>query len=103
MQIRRKEFFLKRIYYYNTKLYSQQLKRGGNYNNLRKTISLTFTLYDVFTEKEVSKSNSVAYINNVSLYHTESLTPFMDDIHLCFVELSRYKRLLADNKVKRDL
>ncbi len=102
IQLRRKDFFLKRIYYYNTKLYSEQLKSGDDYGKLKKTISLTFTLYDVFTEETNSKYDTINYINNISLYHKESLTPFIDDVQLCFVELNKYKRLLAENKVKRD-
>ncbi len=103
MQLTSKDYFLKRIYYYNTKLYSEQLKSGENYDTLKKTISLTFTLYDVFAEDGNGEYKDLSYVNNVSLYHKESLTPFIDDIALCFVELSRYQRLLAKNKVERDI
>ncbi len=103
MQISHKDYFLKRIYYYNTKLYSEQLKSGEDYGKLKKTISLTFTLYDVFTEDENEEYKNLSYVNNVSLYHAECLTPFIDDVALCFVELSRYQRLLAENKVERDV
>ncbi len=102
MQLTSKDFFLKRIYYYNTKLYSEQLKSGEDYDKLKKTISLTFTLYDVFTEDINENYENLSYVNNVSLYHEERLTPFIDDVALCFVELNRYKRLLKNNKVERD-
>ncbi len=103
MQLASKDYFLKRIYYYNTKLYSEQLKSGENYDTLKKTISLTFTLYDVFKEEDSGKYKDLSYVNSVSLYHKESLTPFINDIALCFVELSRYQRLLEENKVERDV
>ncbi len=103
MQLTSKDYFLKRIYYYNTKLYSEQLKSGEDYGKLKRTISLTFTLYDVFTEDKKEEYKNLSYVNNVSLYHAERLTPFIDDVALCFVELSRYQRLLAKNKVDRDI
>ncbi len=102
MQLISKDYFLKRIYYYNTKLYSEQLKSGEDYNKLKKTISLIFTLYDVFTEELIGKTEHLTYINNAGLYHKESGKLLLDDVNLCFVELSRYQQLLKNNKVERD-
>ncbi len=102
MQLTSKDYFLKRIYYYNTKLYSEQLKNGEDYNRLKKTISLTFTLYDMFTKELIGKTEHLTYINNAGLYHKESGKLLLDDVNLCFVELSRYQRLLKNNIVERD-
>ncbi len=87
--------FLQRIYYYNSKMYVNQAVKGKSYNDLNKSITLAFTMFDVF-------KNYTGYKNNIYLYHEESKSRVLEDIHLSVIELSKYIRLTDKNKVEKD-
>ncbi len=87
-------FFLKRLYYYNTKMYSSQLVKGTNYGKLKKAMTLAFTYYDIF--------DSESYKNHIYLYHEESKSKVLDDINICVIELSKYLKLKKNNKIEVD-
>ncbi len=87
-------FFLKRLYYYNTKMYSSQAVQGGIYGDLKKSMTLAFTYYDIF--------DSEFYKNHIYLYHEESQAKVLDDIHLCVIELSKYLKLKKNKRIEVD-
>ncbi len=87
--------FLQRIYYYNSKMYVNQAIKGKSYKDLNKSITLAFTMFDVF--KDYS-----GYKNNIYLYHEETKARVLEDIHIAVIELSKYMRLTNNNEVAND-
>ncbi len=69
---------IKRIGYYNSKLYVEQLESGMDYKTLPNVISLVFVYHDVFSGKYYSDS----YVNNIYLWHKESDTILEDNNHI---------------------
>ncbi len=72
----------KRVSYYNSKVYANQLEEGQDYKDLKNVMSLVFVFHDVF--------DNDLYINNVCYIHEESYTRMSDDRRQCYVELGKY-------------
>ncbi len=94
IQQAKQDYFMRRLYLYNSRLYTRQVKRGDDYSKLRKAMTLAFTFTDYFKGDE--------YVNNVELYHRESMSKMVDDFHICVVELAKYKRLAEGGKAVED-
>jgi len=80
MQMLRHEFFDSRALYYWSKVYSEQLNTGINFNGLEKTISINFLNFNCLTE---DKYHNIYKIKNV-----ESNKEYRrDHFEIHFVEL----------------
>ncbi len=73
---------IKRIEYYNSKMYSEQIKEGEDYSELRRVISLIFVFHDVFKND--------LYINNILPTHIETGEVIKDSRWMCYIELGKY-------------
>ncbi len=87
IQVENRDNLLKRINYYNSKSYNEQMEYGQDYGSLANVVSLVFVFHDVFTS-----SNDKNYINNVVYVHKESGKVMEHDRRLCFVELGKYNK-----------
>ncbi len=88
IQVQHQYNLIKRINYYNSKLYVEQLESGMDYKSLPSVISLVFVYHDVFRDDFYSQS----YVNNIYLWHQESAKVLEDNNHMCFVELRKYDK-----------
>ncbi len=90
MQVLNVAGFEKRVLYNATKAYSCQLKKGDEYGKLNPVIALTITDFNMFNEIEYP----------ISRFILKEKTSLMDypisDLELVFVELPKFKTLLAD-------
>ncbi len=66
MQVEKYEHLLKRVQYYNHKIFATQLCAGDDYGKLAKVVSL------VFIDKELDIFKGDAYINHIVYSHKES-------------------------------
>jgi predicted transposase/invertase (TIGR01784 family) len=52
MQIKQEPQFIERIIFYNSRLFSTQLKQGQSYGDLKKTISIAITDFTLFPDEK---------------------------------------------------
>ena len=111
-----KKGFLRRILFYWSRLYTEDLHRGEDYNNLRPTYCLVFTDFDVFKKEwfkkglksEIPCGEDRSFINSFSVRLDKA--PYFalsHDLRIVFVELSRFHKenpsVLTDMIDLRDL
>ena len=90
MQVLNVAGFEKRVLYNATKAYSCQLKKADQYGKLNPVIALTITDFNMFNEIEHPISRFI-------LKEKTSLIDYpISDLELVFVELPKFKTLLAD-------
>ncbi len=87
IQVEKYYNLIKRVNYYNSKAFNEQLGYGEDYDKLKNVINLVFVLHDVFTNTKHNK-----YINNLVYTHLETGDVMDLDRRICFVELNKYKR-----------
>jgi predicted transposase/invertase (TIGR01784 family) len=87
MQVLNVKGFEKRILYNAAKQYSQQLKRGENYELINPVIALTFTDFRMFDGSE-------DYISQFRLLERKRYIEYTDDVELIFVELPKFNKNL---------
>ena len=91
MQSVSKKHFLKRILFYWSKLYSQDLNKGEDYNKLNPTYSLLFTNFPVL-DKEIKD-----LINSYSIRRDkEPYNLLNEDLKIVIVELSKLRKPCGD-------
>jgi predicted transposase/invertase (TIGR01784 family) len=84
MQIRNEPQFIERIIYYNSRLYTSQLKHGQSYGDLKKTISIAITDFTLFPgEKELH--------NIFRLLNVKSHKELSGIVEYHFLELPKYR------------
>ncbi len=66
IQVERYEHLLKRVQYYNNKIFATQLCAGEDYGKLAKVVSL------IFVDKELGIFKGNSYINHIVYSHKES-------------------------------
>lgn len=95
MQITDEVHYNQRALYYWSKLYTSQLKAGGIYQNLKKTISINVLNFNYF-------DNEDGYHHVFHLLHTKSHKRYFEDLELHFIELERFERELFPVKTALD-
>lgn len=95
MQIASDTDYNQRALYYWSKLYAEQLKIGGLYKNLKKTISISLLNFNHFNEEE-------GYHHVFHLLHAKSHQRYFEDLELHFIELERFDKDLAHIKTALD-
>ncbi len=84
MQVRKEPQFIERIIYYNSRLFSSQLKQGQTYKDLMKTISVAITDYTLFGDEKP--------VHNIfRLLNVKSHRELADIVEYHFIELPKYK------------
>lgn len=95
MQIANEIHYNQRALYYWSKLYAGQLKEGGIYNDLRKTISINVLNFNHFSREE-------GYHHIFHLLHAKSHRRYFEDLELHFIELEKSDKDLAHVKTALD-
>ncbi len=97
-----KKGFLSRVLFYWARLYTEDLKKAEEYQNISPAYSLIFTDFDIFKPEQFKVSNDRKslvrnqrknFINSFSLRLDDP--PYFglsDDLRIVFVELSRFQR-----------
>lgn len=93
MQVETDKDIEKRILYYWSRLYAKELKKGGDYSNLRKTIIILITKFEIDNLEEIPK-----YHTEWKIRETESsnivLTP---DLEFHIIELPKVEKMNNKN------
>ena len=78
----------KRILFYWSKMYSQSIKSGEQYNELEKNIVILITDYEIETLKEIPK-----YITKWNIREEEySKIILTDTLEICIIELAKFNK-----------
>lgn len=85
---------IKRILYYWSRIYSEQLKRGENYKELKKTISIMITDYEIEELKGIKELGTKWQIRD-SQNGKRILT---DDLEICIIEIPKARRIIEEEK-----
>ena len=97
MQMSDEKDTVKRILYYWSKTYSKQLKRGGYYKDLKKTIGIIITNYEVKELKEIEELDTKWQI--IEAKNGKKL--LTDDLELRIIEIPKAERILKKDKCNR--
>ena len=95
MQIAAEAHYNQRALYYWSKQYASQLKEGGMYKDLKKTISISVLNFNYFDNEE-------DYHHVFHLLHAKSHKRYFEDLELHFIELERFDRELMPVKTALD-
>ena len=87
MQIMDQEYFDKRALYYWSKLYTEQMVSGSNYDLLKKTIGINILNFNCLDEKK--------YHNCYKILNIESKKEYSEQLELHFIELKKYDEKLS--------
>ena len=87
MQAVRQKYFLKRILFYWSKLYSKDLGRGEDYRKVRPAYSLIFTTFSVLDYKIKDFMSSFSIRRDKQPHQL-----FNEDLKIVIVELSKLKK-----------
>lgn len=90
MQVAKEEWFCQRAMYYSAKSYSQQLKIGGNYQELHPVIFLGILNFKAFEHER--------YFTRHVILDTESKTHHLKELEFNFVELPKFSK--AENELE---
>lgn len=97
MQMSDEKDTVKRILYYWSKTYSKQLKRGEFYKDLKKTIGIIITNYEVKELKEIEELDTKWQIMDVK----NGKKLLTDDLELRIIEIPKAERILKKDKYNR--
>ena len=97
MQMSDEKDTVKRILYYWSKTYSKQLKRGEYYKDLKKTIGIIITNYEVKELKEIEELDTKWQI--IEAKNGKKL--LTDDLELRIIEIPKAERILKKDKYNR--
>lgn len=84
MQVAKEDWFLQRALYYSSKSYSQQLKIGGNYQELKPVIFLGILNFDAF--------DHVHYFSRHAILDVETKQQYFNDLEFNFIELKKFNK-----------
>jgi predicted transposase/invertase (TIGR01784 family) len=85
MQVTDEVYYSQRALYYWSKIYANQLKKGENYDNLRKTISIHVLNFNCFAKE-------TDYHNVFHLLNAKSHRRDFEDMELHFIELQKFTK-----------
>ena len=97
MQMSDEKDTVKRILYYWSKTYSKQLRRGEYYKDLKKTIGIIITNYEVKELKEIEELDTKWQI--IEAKNGKKL--LTDDLELRIIEIPKAERILKKDKYNR--
>lgn len=95
MQIVDKKNIEKRILYYWSKMYTQSIKQGEDYEKLEKSIVILFTDYEIENLKSIKKY--ITQWNIREKEHTQVLLTNVFEIYI--IELKKYKEETKNRKL----
>lgn len=95
MQVLYNQNLEKRILYYWSKLYSKSINSGDDFINLKKTISILITNFEMESLKEIEKFHTEWQIREKD-YRKTILTNALE-IHI--INLEKFKRMLENNTI----
>lgn len=85
----------KRILFYLSKMYSQNMKKGHNYFEANKCIAILFTDFDIKSIEHIKK-----YITKWNFREEEYKDSILTDaLEIYIIELSKVKKYSKDNKL----
>ena len=85
MQVSDEVQYDQRALYYWSKLYQNQLKKGENYRDLKKAISIHILNFDLF-------HNEAGYHHIFRMMHVNSKRQYFEEMELHFIELQRFRQ-----------
>ena len=88
MQIAEQGFYDKRAFYYWSKVYSDQIESGDNFELLRKTIGINILDFNYLKEED--------FHNVYKVYNEKSKEEFSDLFEMHFIELNKFKKDYKD-------
>ena len=96
MQMINQENIEKRILYYWSKLYSNQLKRGENYNKLQRTICI------LFINEEIKKLENLPMQTTWKIIETKERKIILtNDLELNIIEMSKQDKSECNHELKK--
>ena len=97
MQMSDDKDIIKRILYYWSKIYSKQLKRGEYYKDLKKTIGILITNYEI---KELEGVENLDSKWRISCDKNDKRI-LTNDLELHIIEIPKAEKILAKDKYNR--
>ena len=94
MQITDQEYYDKRALYYWSRLYTEQLESGVNYDQLEKTIVINLLNFNCLEEDN--------YHNVYKLLNCDSQAELINHLEIHFIELDKYDKDLTDVRTTLD-
>lgn len=88
MQIVEQGFYDKRALYYWSKVYSNQIESGDDFDLLRKTIGINILDFNYLKEED--------FHNVYKIYNQKSKEEFSDLFEMHFIELNKFKKDYSD-------
>ncbi len=93
MQVRSEPQFIERIIFYNSRLLTSQLKQGETYSDMKKTISIAITDFNLFPDEK-------DYHNIYRLLNVKSHRELSEIMEYHFLELPKYS---DGNKLEKEI
>jgi len=97
MQMTDKKNTIKRILYYWSRTYAEQIRRGEDYKELNKTIGIIITNYEVEELKGIENLDSKWQIT----CNKNDKRLLTDDLELHIIEIPKAKRIIEKEKYNR--
>lgn len=94
MQIAEQGFYDKRALYYWSKVYSDQIESGDNFELLRKTIGINILDFNYLKEED--------FHNVYKIYNEKTQGEFSDLFEIHFIELNKFNKDYKDLKTALD-
>jgi len=94
MQIAEQGFYDKRALYYWSKVYSDQIESGDNFEILMKTIGINILDFNYLKEED--------FHNVYKIYNEKTKEDFSDLFEMHFIELNKFKKDYKDVKTALD-
>nr|WP_192927356.1 Rpn family recombination-promoting nuclease/putative transposase [Clostridium beijerinckii] len=94
MQIAEQGFYDKRAFYYWSKVYSDQIESGDDFEILRKTIGINILDFNYLKEED--------FHNVYKVYNEKTKEEFSDLFEMHFIELNKFKKDYKDVKTALD-
>lgn len=88
---------IKRLLYYWSKLYSEELKRGDDYKELKKTISIMIVDYELEELKEIKDIGTKWQIRDGD----EGRKILTEELEIYIIEIPKAKRIIGNEKKNR--
>ena len=97
MQMTDKKNTIKRILYYWSRTYAEQIRRGEDYQELNKTIGIIITNYEVEELKGIEDLNTKWQISS----NKNDKRLLTEDLELRIIEIPKAKRIIEKEKYNR--
>jgi predicted transposase/invertase (TIGR01784 family) len=94
MQIAEQGYYDKRALYYWSKVYTDQIESGEDFEELRKTIAINILDFNYLDEKE--------FHNEYGIYNKKSKKELSDIFDMHFIELGKFDKSFKDIKTTLD-